>query len=274
MYKKLAAILLCFSILSTFPLTASAEEEPLEEPASSQNYEVIIPEGMVMSKKEKTVDIEIFTAGTFDLRNPTPPPVVEITISSDNYDNGWYLVNIEDSDDRIEYTIGTSSGADDVKNHSVVSTEDGLITLYFNLVDADSKFGEFEDFLTFTSELIEENTEKTEETKTETEEIKEETSTEENTNTENPEIPEDKKTENRTDNIENNIESDNEEQTDPENKDSQTDNSSSENKDLTDTPDENLKDNENNSFEKTDEEDNENVENSNTSETNKKNSSS
>ena len=83
--------------------------------------------------------------------------VLKISVSSENYSNGWYLLNNSDPTIKASYTIGRSSGASDVTatDNVVLEVEAGNVegvenTLYFRAPVFPMIKGVYQDTLNFT----------------------------------------------------------------------------------------------------------------------------
>lgn len=81
---------------------------------------------------------------------------LSVTMASDNYaDSKWHLVHESDEDEKVEYTIGTSSGADYIESGASILTINagtltGERTLYFKTEDSPNLAGKYTDTLNFT----------------------------------------------------------------------------------------------------------------------------
>lgn len=84
---------------------------------------------------------------------------LSVSLTGANFDEAeskWYLVDEANAANKIEYTIGATSGATDVKNESIVlevdagNVEGEEAKLYFNVVEAPKIAGTYKDTLSFT----------------------------------------------------------------------------------------------------------------------------
>ena len=118
-----------------------------------EGYTVVIPDAVALDADGKGTatlsasDVIIATGKTLNVR-----------ISGADYDTAWELIDKTDANNKLVYIIGTTDGADDVVNNSVVlSSASGANwnsevskTLYFAIDEDVEKSGSYEDTLTFT----------------------------------------------------------------------------------------------------------------------------
>ena len=148
--KKVITGIVCFVLLLCFAINVFAEDNNLETYTNESSYEINIPTTLNIGKnKAGYVDIIISDV------NVAANEVVVVSVFSDNYKDGiWYMLNVNNSEDKVSYNIGSLGGMNDVKSgDEFISTNaDTYKTLFFSITGED-KIGTFMDVLTFTSEI-------------------------------------------------------------------------------------------------------------------------
>ena len=156
--KKILSSVLCLAMLASMSTTAfAAVWEPQEPETTTTNtheliyqndasYEISIPatSNIDVATGRGAIEVAVTNAKLED------GTMVAITASSTNYNNGtWNLVNSKNDKDTIAYSIGTTSGANDI-----ATSEASDAILYVTVSDTD-RVGTFTDTITFTSEIVE-----------------------------------------------------------------------------------------------------------------------
>ena len=150
--KKIFSSILCLAMILSTNIVAFAETNDFVLTYTNEaNYEIRIPESGSVDKASGKGHI------IFDIvdANLAQNQVIEVSISSKNYDNGWFLVNTKDTSDKIPYSINIIENGESVSNGEVVlrSSEEANGMLFINVADI-TKVGTFSDTITFTSEII------------------------------------------------------------------------------------------------------------------------
>ena len=149
--KKILSGILCLAMVLSMAVPSFAADNDMTIRYSNQeSYEISIPASMDLdaSSGEGMFTIEV------DETEMSEDSYVSVTATSKNYDGGWFLVNVNDKNDKIEYFIGTTDNGSDVSANNEIMAADGntSIDFYIRLSDT-SKFGTYEDTITFSSEV-------------------------------------------------------------------------------------------------------------------------
>ena len=119
----------------------------------SQGFTVTIP---------ASIDLDADAKATADVtaENVLIPfgKTLNVRVSGDDYTDKWELIDAASAANKLTYTIGTTDGASDIVNNSVVLDVDSgeasastvTETLYFEVTDEITKAGSYADTLTFT----------------------------------------------------------------------------------------------------------------------------
>jgi hypothetical protein len=121
---------------------------------TSQGFTVTIPADFAIDTATKKATAKV------SAENVLIPygKVLNVRVSGHDYTDKWELIDTAEATNKLTYTIGTSEGASDIVNHSVVlgvaSGEaygsEVAKSLYFQVTDTLTKAGTYTDTLTFT----------------------------------------------------------------------------------------------------------------------------
>lgn len=159
--KKKLSIVLALALACSMAVPAFATDittdggagETVVTYGTSQGFVVTIPADFEIDDSAKaTADVSA--------ENVLLPygKTLNVRISGDDYDDKWELIDVAEDTNRLEYTIGTTDGGDDIVNNSVVLAvasgdyHDSVKTetMHFTVVDTITKAGTYSDTLTFT----------------------------------------------------------------------------------------------------------------------------
>ena len=159
--RKIFSGILCIAmILSTSIIgfaaeitTSGGKNQTVVSYGMDESFVVVIPADFDLSSNG-TTEAEV-SASNVMIKDDTE---LVVFISGDDYVDNWELIDKNESDNRLVYTIGTTEGADDIVNNSevlVVSAGEAynntvVEKMYFNIVDTVSQAGIYTDTLTFT----------------------------------------------------------------------------------------------------------------------------
>jgi len=164
--KKCISIILCILMIFTSVLSVSAAST-MDTAGSkdvnitygvSQEFVVTIPTNFEIDTSSKAATAIVSASNVMISSNA----VLEVSISGHDYADSWELIDETESANTLTYTIGTTAGATDIINNSVVlSVNAGEAynstvneTLYFTVVDELSKSGTYKDILTFNVQVV------------------------------------------------------------------------------------------------------------------------
>ena len=151
--KKIITSALCLAMVFSTSISAFATNNSMQIRYSNQeSYEIYIPDSMDLdaSSGKGMFTIEV------DETEMSENSYISVTATSENYDNGWFLVNVDDENDKIEYFIGTTDNGNDVTANNEIMAADGNTSVSFYITLSDTnKFGTYEDTVTFSSEIKE-----------------------------------------------------------------------------------------------------------------------
>ena len=159
--KKIFFITLILVIGIMLPVFAANTIETTGTPGEtiitygvSNGFKVIIPADFTITEaaeESQTVSAsDVYIAYGETLR---------VSLKGENFDeteSKWYLVDEANDSNKIEYTIGTTSGSADVTNDSVIlevaagDINGEEVDLFFNVVKAPTIAGTYNDTLSFT----------------------------------------------------------------------------------------------------------------------------
>ena len=118
----------------------------------SESFDIVIPPDFVLNGTEEATQ-QISASNVYINYGK----VLRISVSSENYSNGWYLLNNSDNTIKASYVIGRTSGASDVTgtDNVVLEVEAGNVegvenTLYFRAPVFPMIKGVYQDRLNFT----------------------------------------------------------------------------------------------------------------------------
>ena len=160
--KKFLSSVLCLVMLlsTTIPAFAAdvttdgGAQETLVTYGMSEFFTVVIPADFDIDGATKKATADVSATNVMISHDA----VLEVTISGNDYVDGWELIDTAEATNKLTYTIGSTAGGADIVNGSVVlavaageawdttTTE----TMHFTVVDELTKSGAYTDTLTFT----------------------------------------------------------------------------------------------------------------------------
>jgi len=163
MFKKLLSGVLCLSMLCSLCLPVAAAE--ITTPSSGEttvtygmdeSFLVVIPGDFNIRRDVESV--YILAQNVMLGANK----ILEVSISGDDYINGWELIDISETSNRISYAIGTTVGSNNIMNGSVVlsvnagEAYNSIVSenLFFTILDNLTRSGIYRDTLTFTVNIL------------------------------------------------------------------------------------------------------------------------
>lgn len=152
MKRFTSLVLSLIMILSMGKVVFAASDILVLKFNNAPSYEIIIPSDTTISNATGKGVINV----SLDEVKIGANSKIDVYITSDNCSgDSWYLVNEKNPDDKIEYTIGTTSGGSDIENGKVMSLSPDTTEyeLHITILDR-NKVGKFTDVLTFTSEIV------------------------------------------------------------------------------------------------------------------------
>lgn len=150
----LAVAMPVFATEITTDATGSNAGETVVTYGFSQSFLVVIPADFEISSSTKMATADIKASDVVLAYGKT----LNVKISGHDYDDAWELIDVASADNKLEYTIGTSEGANDIVNNSVVLSvaagdnwdSEVVETMYFKVIDNNTTAGQYSDTLTFT----------------------------------------------------------------------------------------------------------------------------
>ena len=160
MFKKLLSSALCLSMLLSTAIPAFATD--LTEATSgqtivtygmSESFTVVIPGNFTIGN-DGSANANVSAENVMLGANKS----LAVTISGDDYVDKWELIDQAEASNKLTYTIGSTEGAADIVNDSIVllvgagEAYNSIVTetLYFTITDTLTKSGTYDDTLTFT----------------------------------------------------------------------------------------------------------------------------
>lgn len=161
--KKLLATTLVGAMMMSMSVTAFADTITIDGTQNANTvvtygpqggYTVVIPESVVIDNQTDKGSAVLSAENVMiDFGK-----VLNITISGDDYDDAWELIDHNDASNIVEYIIGKTEGASDVVNNTIVLSSGAGANwnskteqmLYFKINEDVEKTGNYEDTLTFT----------------------------------------------------------------------------------------------------------------------------
>ena len=165
--KKILSFILCIAMILSMSVTALASNitfdggvnETLVTYGMSEGFTVTIPTDFTIDNSGET-SAEV-SASHVMLAHGN---ILEVTVSGHDYEStgSWELVDEAEATNMLTYTIGSTDGASDIVNNSVVlaveagEAWDETITkiMYFTVVDELINAGNYKDTLTFTVGIV------------------------------------------------------------------------------------------------------------------------
>lgn len=147
--RKFLSIILCVSMLFCFTIPVAANDAPIEY-GVNEKFVLIIPCGFYIGSSGKAV--AVITVEDIILSHGNS---LMVSISSKNYDGSWKLIDIQNDDNKVTYTIGSKEGENDISNNSEILYIDAGThseeskTIYFTISDKSIDSGYYNDVLTF-----------------------------------------------------------------------------------------------------------------------------
>lgn len=149
--KKIISLILALSAICSFYVCVAAETNYMSLVYSNEaSYEIEIPSITTVNPSTGSGYFEI----SVDNMEFDDDSYVSVVVTSDNYDDGWYLVDVNDQNNKIPYTMGTQALSEDIVSGSevMVEKENPDVVLFVQLQELD-KYGTFTDTITFVSEV-------------------------------------------------------------------------------------------------------------------------
>ena len=163
--KKTISIILILVCMLTLAMPAIAAEITTDATGSnssntvvtygvSQSFIVVIPAEFEVNTDTKTAMAEIKASNVVIPYGKT----LNVKISGHDYSDSWKLINTSSSDYALTYILGTTEGASNIVNNSVVLTaaagdfwnSEASAKIYLKIMDMPKVAGYYQDTLTFT----------------------------------------------------------------------------------------------------------------------------
>ena len=154
MKKRFLSLTLAVMMIASMANIAHAEDQTFEAVVTygvSASYGLTVPESVVINPESNS------GTATFEVESLVLPTdaTLKIKISGADYVDKWELIHTKDANEKLEYRIGSTPGASDIKNNDVIfsatsgeSEKEGSIHL--SMPEGASVAGIYQDTLTFT----------------------------------------------------------------------------------------------------------------------------
>jgi len=155
-FRKVLSFIMAFSMLCTSGVFVNAAESnsTLLTYTNEASYEISIPAEVAINVSTGIGEIEIAVTNTNLAYTERVFQSVDVSVSSSNYlDDTWNLVNIENSNDKITYTLKTEDGQEVFNNGVVLSAVEASSGIVYANLTSESKVGSYTDSLTFISKI-------------------------------------------------------------------------------------------------------------------------
>lgn len=165
--KKIASGLLATSMLLAMSTTAFAAGTNISTDGGTgetvisygmdQSFVVTIPADFIIDGQTNKATAKVSASNVMI----GDGKVLEVTITGDDYTDKWELIDKVEANNKLEYTIGTTDGGNDIISGSVVLAVDAgdaynktvEEVMHFEVIGTLSKAGEYDDTLTFTVDV-------------------------------------------------------------------------------------------------------------------------
>lgn len=148
-------LIIMITSVSVFATSVEITEEGRVDTAVtygvSEGFQIIIPPDFTLDGTNESVQ-QVKAENVYIGYGKT----LKIEVSSENYENGWYLIDTIDATNKALYEIGRSTGASDVTNENNIVLEveagnvDGVTNnLYFRVPVLPEYAGTYQDRLKF-----------------------------------------------------------------------------------------------------------------------------